>query len=332
MAHTRRISAVLLCASALALAALLLAAAPKPAEAAGRNGWYWPTGHGATSTGGGWLQHRYYTVSGVRREAWHLAWDDCGVVHEPVYSLGWGVVDFASMQVYGYGWNPITHRPGRGGAIVVKYRSSDGGYFKALYGHLDFDESSLPVGAVVRPGQQIAVTTAYSTVPHVHFGIHLGSEDPTPPVTPYTGSVSMLMGHTFQYTMRGTAKVPTTYGFVDPVLYLNTHTPWVSPPATVSTPTVPARVPAMGAFRAYGTFSPGAAPGSRVVRIECQHLEGGAWVPGGVFSGITRNPSGATYTVPTRLALPGAWRVRAYAPTSVEWSAATSGWAYLTAY
>lgn len=328
MATTRPIAHTVAALAALVLCAALAAVPTTALAGPGTNGWYWPTGHSATSTGGGWLQHRYYSSGG---EAWHLAWDDCGTVHEPVYSLGWGVVEIADMHVNGYGWNPVTKTTAPGGAIVIKYRTSDGSYFKALYGHLDFNEADLPVGSKVYPGQQIAVTTAYSNVPHVHFGIHLGEADPVAPA-PYTGSVSILMGHTHQYTLVGTTKVPVTYGWVDPVLFLNTYKPWIAPPARIATPTVPVSVPAGRTFRVFGSFEPTAPVGTRSVVVQCDRFEGGVWVRRATHAAVNQafGTDATRYVAPVRLPLSGPWRVRAYARGDLGWSSATSGWAPIT--
>ncbi|MDO8964802.1 MAG: hypothetical protein Q7W30_09980 [Coriobacteriia bacterium] len=311
-------------------AALILACLPSIAAAAspGTNGWYWPTGHSVTSAGGGWLQYRIYTPGG---EAWHVAWDDCGPVHEPVYAAGWGVVDFADMHVSGYGWDARQRKTAPGGAIVIKYRTSTGEYFKALYGHLDFREADLPVGSIVRPGQQIAVTTAYSTVPHVHFAVHLGPDDPVPLSTPHQ-YVGMLMGHTHEFTLRGSTKVPTTYGFTDPVAFLLTRRPWVAPPASVATPTVPAAASVRSTIRIGGSFAPTAPAGARNVQLHCEQLVKGTWVRRTTFTGMTVDTGGAAsrYVVSARFITPGQWRVRAYFAGDLDLSSASSGWAYLT--
>lgn len=303
-----------------------------PADAAiGRNGWYWPTGHNASNSGGSWLQHRFYSSGG---EAWHVAWDDMSpAAYEPVYSLGWGVVEFADMHVDGYGWSNGRIAPG--GAVVIRYRSqgTTGPVdFKALYGHLDFAEADLPVGSKVRPGQVFAVTNAYSTSPHVHFGLHPGSDDPASSV-PGRGYVGMLMGHTHDYTLSGTIKRAITYGWVDPVLFLNTHTPYVPPAASLSAPAVQRVVRARSAFRASGTMTPSAGSSPRTVSLQCERLENGTWVRRAAWTGVCRDGGAGTsaWTITGRLPSPGQWRMRAVTEGDLDWGPGQSDWVPVTA-
>lgn len=322
--HLAALVATLAISFALALPQATYAAVP------GRNGWYWPTGHEVAAPAPGWLDHRVGRYS--LGEAWHLAWDDCsprGVVHEPAYALTWGIVKISRMDVSGYG-------PGgaKGGAMVVQYRAADGTYFKALYGHVTIDLKKYPVGTKVRPGEIICRLNDYNP-PHVHFGVRIGTDEPHDlPWTKYQHTVSMLMGHTFDTTRTASGTVvPETYGFVDPAGFLNTHVPWVAPPASITTPTVPTSVQAQRMFRAFGTFGPKVPDGSRNLVLECERLEGGKWVRRASWLGVSRDLSdtGSRYQISARLPRPGSWRVRAFAAGDMGWSSTSSGWAYVTA-
>lgn len=331
MAPSRRVSRFVALV-AIILAFALAAPAGALAVAPGKNGWYWPTGHEVRVPAFGWLDYRVgrYTLG----PAWHLAWDDCspsGVKNEPCYALGWGIVKVSRMDVSGYG-------PGgtKGGAMVVQYRTSDGTYFKALYGHVNIDLRKYPVGTKVRPGEIICTLNAYNP-PHVHFGLRPGTDEPVElPWTKFKGqhTVSMLMGHTFDTTRTASgAVIPETYGFVDPALFMSTRRPWVAPPASVSTPTVPASVQSQRAFRASGSFSPKAPDGSRNIVLECERLENGKWVRRASWLGVNHDAStdSSRYQVSARLPGRGSWRVRAFAAGDMGWSSAASGWALITA-
>jgi hypothetical protein len=167
---------------------------PSAALAAkGTNGWYWPLG--TESTGGylGWMGYNSAAYP------YHLAQDFAGYTGQPVYSVSAGVVQEARTNVGGYG-------PGytAGGAIVILHQTSTGTQFMALYGHL----SSLQVanGQSVAAGQVIGYLNAFSP-PHVHFGIHLGASYP-PDGNPWRGY---------------TSSASNTYGFVNPVAFLNSN-------------------------------------------------------------------------------------------------------------
>src|SRR5688572_2099578 len=154
------------------------------------SGWYYPSGSSATCGYRDW---------GPSPGGFHLAQDFCRPTGQPVYSVGTGEVVLSNPAVNGYGRPDQFGNPTPGGALVARYQASDGTYFTALYGHLNNLHSVGPVSA----GEIIGYTNSIDN-PHVHFGVHpgfsVGSE-------PY----------------RGYGTATNTYGFVDPLPYLNAH-------------------------------------------------------------------------------------------------------------
>jgi hypothetical protein len=264
--------------------------------------------------------------------AWHLAWDDCGkAAEEPVYALSFGKVVFADMHVNGYGWDYRKKTTAPGGAIIIRYRTADGVDFKALYGHVDFVETSMSVGTTVTPGQRIAVTNHYANAPHVHFGIRPGLDRPValPWTRPaFVRTVSSLMGHTFDTTMVAGVRKPEAYGWVDPARFLRTHTPEAPVPARPSRPVIAARVVRGRVYAVTGTFTPTKVSGNWPLTLVGERFENGTWVPRGSWKG-TIEPTAvgcAHYSVTVRLASRGTWRLRVKVASSAEWTARNSSW------
>jgi murein DD-endopeptidase MepM/ murein hydrolase activator NlpD len=110
-----------------------------------------------------------YPASGkITQQFWfcHKGWDIAAGEGTPIYAVADGTVKFA-------GWN----NQGYGNLVVI-----DHGDFQTLYAHL----SSVSVGAgnSVVQGQVVGGmgNTGFSTGPHLHFEIRLGSDlvDPGP--------------------------------------------------------------------------------------------------------------------------------------------------------
>lgn len=326
------LAAPIACVTLLIALACALALAPSPAHAAspGAGGWYWPTGHGTATRTAGWLSFRsWYSLS---PRAWHLAWDDCGKAPgEPVYALSYGEVVFADMHVNGYGWDFKKRTTAPGGAIIVRYRTADGIDFKALYGHVDFVETSMSVGTTVTPGQRIAVTNHYSNAPHVHFGIRPGLGRPAalPWTKPaFVRTVSSLMGHTFDTTMVAGVVKPERYGWVDPARFLRIHTPETPVPARVSRPVIATRVVRGRAYVVTGSFAPTKASGNFPLKLVGERLESDVWVPRGSWKGAIKPATvgRARYSVTVRLPSRGTWRLRVEVASCAEWTARNSSW------
>jgi murein DD-endopeptidase MepM/ murein hydrolase activator NlpD len=107
---------------------------------------------------GGRITQRYWFC--------HKGWDIAAKEGAPIYAVADGVVKFA-------GW----HSGGYGKLVVV-----DHGSYQSLYAHLR--AYYVAVGDSVVRGEQIGEmgNTGFSTGPHLHFEIRLGSElaDPGP--------------------------------------------------------------------------------------------------------------------------------------------------------
>ena len=112
-------------------------------------------------------------------------------------ALAGGRVLVSSSDLSGYGG---VNKPG--GAVLVLHRTSEGGTFKGLYGHLD--DIRVEAGDTVAPGQVLGVVNEVS---HLHFGIHPGGSLPAYPCLGYTRSRE------------------NTQGWVNPVDFLGSHSP-----------------------------------------------------------------------------------------------------------
>ncbi len=157
------------------------------------SGWYWPTTTSPYDTCDylGWL-----SPNPSFNNDKHLAQDICNPQSEPVYSIGSGEIVYSRTDVDKYG-------PGMtdGGAIVARYQAADGSWFTVLYGHLDSPHAVGDIGA----GDIVGYSNAVD-FPHLHLGIHLGYyPEPTNPWRGYTNDTS------------------ETYGFTDPLPFLNDH-------------------------------------------------------------------------------------------------------------
>jgi murein DD-endopeptidase MepM/ murein hydrolase activator NlpD len=250
------------------------------AVAKGRNGWYWPTGTDNVGTNSGWMDYRSWNHS------WHLAKDIGTPYGSPVYALTDGVVFSAYSNLDGYGPGG-----GPGGAMVVLFRREDGAYFKALYGHIY--GIKYKKGQAVKAGAVLAYINNVSPN-HLHFGIHPGAALPTDP------EHNPFRGHTYVKSQ--------TYGWTDPIAFLNSHTPYVPPvPATLSTPTVDASVPAGTLVSVTARVSPAQDAGSAVM-LERWRLQGTTWAFVG-SSKMTLLPRSQTWRCSILLAA-GSWRFR----------------------
>lgn len=156
--------------------------------------WYWPTGKSDFGGYLGWLGYN----SGW---GYHLAQDMKNDAGTAVYALGDGEVISSGLHS-GYGPNGTS-----GGALIARFKAGDGSWFVALYGHL----ADWHGAGAVSAGEVLGHLNTYSP-PHLHFGVRPGYDpEPTNPWRGYTTSTS------------------NTYGFVDPIPYLNAHPRGESP-------------------------------------------------------------------------------------------------------
>lgn len=157
------------------------------------NGWVWPVPH--KILGQDWVHYQNIY------SAFHLGADLMGNYHDPVQAIADGTVLLSMTDLGGYGG---LFAPG--GAMLVLHQTSTGTYFKVLYGHVDLP---LPNGSVVKAGETIGYLNDYPNFHHLHFAIRPGSE----------------LGMNY-IDMRGyTNSLSNTYGFVNPLEFLNTNLP-----------------------------------------------------------------------------------------------------------
>jgi hypothetical protein len=230
------------------------------------------------------------------------------------------------MNISGYGPGG-----GKGGAMVVRYRTSDGTYFNALFGHIVIDLKKFPVGTLVRPGQLIATLNNYKP-PHLHFGIHKGAASPKALAsTPkkFKNTVSMLMGHTFEYTKDASGTMtPQVYGFVDPAAWLIGRSPWQRISPAPSRPAVPKRTSHASTFIVSGSVcaSAGRLYEPVSVTVVAQRLVNGSWMRAGHWHGTISNPAkGAPrYNVRVHIATAGTWRLVVQTQETMDWTSASA--------
>jgi hypothetical protein len=314
----RRPSALsrLACIAAFAVVLLVSQSAVAWAIDPGLNGWYWPLGHDHTSSGGSWLGYRTWYADSP---AWHVAFDDIGRWKDPVYAAADGVVLEARSDVGGYGPGA-----GKGGAVVVSYRTADGTDFKALYGHV---ESLLVAqGQNVIAGQVIAYLNNYSPA-HVHFGINLGAAYPAPSAEQTaTNYVGIWMGHSHESTSTSTGvRVPITYGWTDPMRFLASHTPSAPPLPGLSAPKSVRRARVRRTFTATGYLAPRHRAGARSVLVSAYRLEGGVWILRGRTWALNYTSGSRTrYVARLRLTRKGRYVLRASVPGDTAHAAASS--------
>jgi hypothetical protein len=287
---------------AIAVCMLMALSGTAFASDPGYNGWYWPLGDDHT-TAGAWPHYRSWYADSP---AWHVAYDDIGRWRDPVYSLADGVVLEARSDVGGYG-------PGAsaGGALVVKYRTADGIDFKALFGHVE--SIQVVPGQLVAAGQVLAVLNNYSPA-HVHFGIHPGAGYPKPSAEQTsTGYVGIWMGHTHE-SVTDTAGVttPVLYGWADPVAFLRSHNPTVTPAAVITRPSAPGRVRAKRTFTVRGYLAPKHRTRGRDVIVQAYRWEGGSWVLRASVRAVNQLYRGRTrWSARIRLPRKGVYRLTA---------------------
>ena len=168
------------------------------------NGWILPTGSGDHNKYVGFGTH--YKPGGI-----HLGQDFEGDTKDPVYALADGEVIESRTNVGGYG-PVINNKATPGGALIALFTTSDGSQFMALYGHIN---NPHPKG-IIEAGDVLGYMNEYDPS-HLHFGIHPGKGYPSDN-NPWRGFITEA-----EY-----AKTKDTYGWVDPVEFLERHGPITS--------------------------------------------------------------------------------------------------------
>jgi len=99
----------------------------------------------------------------------------------------------------------------------------------------------------------------------------------------------------------------------------------ITPKVGLGTPVAPKKMSRARSYEVFGSLSPRHAAGSKPVRIYRYRKVGGEWVGAGYVRAAVAN-QGATsrYTATVHLAVPGTWRLRAYAPADAGHAATWS--------
>lgn len=155
-------------------------------------------------------------------DRYHIGQDIPAVEGTAVYPITDGEIVYVSTN--GWGTGNI--------ALIVKHRvknDNDNGNseeFLALYGHirpnsdLVLPSTSGPVNPPIKLCSRVQFATVgpWEQVPHLHFGIHPGLDIPS--------QMGFLQIST-QWPNKN--DLPTTNGFVDPIAWMTTHTPFYGP-------------------------------------------------------------------------------------------------------
>lgn len=170
------------------------------------SGFVYPIGRSEPYAFDGWLAG----ASGMppyEEGYYHLGQDMEANEGDRVYAIANGEIVYVSVS----GWGDGNY------GILVKHKLDTGEEFLALYGHVRPNREELMYtasGSVdppvpVRAGEAFATIGPYDSIPHLHFGIHVGIEIPASP----WGKMPIN-------------RWPETNGFVDPINWINTHTPY----------------------------------------------------------------------------------------------------------
>jgi hypothetical protein len=168
-------------------------------------GWCWPTG---TDNIGNYLDFGERNPNYHNRH--HLAQDIDANEGDAVYAIADGEVLHARNDVGGYGGlkncSPTHTDSIPGAGVIIRHKTVDNQEFIALYAHL----KNVQVGTTVVAGQKIGEIRNYtacgSRMDHLHFGIRFPNNDDS---NRWDG-----------YELGG-----NYYHFVDPINFLNTHSP-----------------------------------------------------------------------------------------------------------
>lgn len=195
-------------------AALAVLGVPHPAsgQAQTSTGFIYPIGTSSWNHGSGaWLERDAANGGGYFDGYYHLGEDMLIANGNGVYAIAAGTVTYRSTS--GWGTGNI--------ALAIRHKLTDGSEFLALYGHI---RSSKVVGNTVAAGEVFATIGPYTYGDHLHFGIHPGL------TMPASG-----------WGMLANSQWPSTNGFVDPVDWIRTRSPYgYGTPAAIELYNVPA--------------------------------------------------------------------------------------------
>ncbi len=176
-------------------------------------GFYYPTGVSDVASNTEWLDSGCgHNNSGYFSGYYHIGHDIMGVIADPVYSISEGVVEYVSTNAEA--WGSTNGAPNKG--VLIRHRLSDGGYFLALYGHIQSDYTNSNIGLSVSPGSVIGTIGSWPYGIHLHFGVLPGVNYPS-------GNWGRMPCSDWSE-----GADPETNGFVDPINWITTHYPMAS--------------------------------------------------------------------------------------------------------
>ena len=177
------------------------------------SGFIYPTGRPEPYAYAGWLAGGPGMPPYIEG-FYHLGQDMEANEGDDVYAIADGEIVYVSVGGWGVG----------NYGLLVKHRLNTGEEFLALYGHVIPNREDLmytasgyvdpPLSLVA--GEAFATIGPYDSLPHLHFGIRPGAEIPSSP----WGRMPL-------------DQWPATNGFVDPVDWINTNTPYISEERTI---------------------------------------------------------------------------------------------------
>ena len=177
------------------------------------NGWVNPLGEGEeliTNTEYDYNSDIYLQKRGRRHVGVDIVTQDETQGETNVYAIADGTVDYVVTQDSWYDDDGILRNHS---VIFIKHTNSENENLFAIYGHVLAKDS---LGSTVKAGEKIGVVKQSGTPCHLHFGINLSSER-TDFIFINSDDDEWGWGRIPDFA------IPSKYGWVDPIDYLNTH-------------------------------------------------------------------------------------------------------------
>lgn len=173
-------------------------------------GFYYPTGTNDLDTDAGWLASNCNGGSGYNDDDYHIGHDFPGTSNEDNPTKVYPIADGTIVKISYNGWG--TGNVG----VLVRHKLHDCTEFLALYGHV---KTTVKETERVYAGVSFATVGPWDYGDHLHFGIYPFSTIPKSDPANGIGWGIMDCSHW-----------PDTNGFVDPIEWLQTKSPYQSPP------------------------------------------------------------------------------------------------------
>lgn len=176
-------------------------------------GFYWPVGESNfNSASGGWLSRDKDHGGKYFKGLYHIGVDmmtdtyDINNENSHVYAIADGTVIYVH-QSSDWGVTDGVNNV----MVFIQHKTKDGIDFIGYYGHLQFKlADGVGKNKPVKAGQLIGYTGDYPTGIHLHFGIRKGNSlSPSP------------------WGRMPNSSWPSTNGFINPVEFIKTHSPYV---------------------------------------------------------------------------------------------------------